>query len=248
MLLVGQTLAFTGAGISKESGVPTYRDGDGLWKRYDAMEVSSISGLAGQPSKVWAFEREFYDILQRCQGLAFGGPNPGHRALAALEESGVPTYRDGDGLWKRYDAMEVSSISGLAGQPSKVWAFEREFYDILQRCQGLAFGGPNPGHRALAALEDMVVTQNVDGFHQAAGSKVVELHGSEVHAICLNKSRLFAPDAGDLWEVFRSTGYPEISVDLAAWGLRWPEASGSEFIEFQSFENRAGDGIGVFLD
>eukprot|EP00439_Symbiodinium_sp_Y106_P020443 s3784_g2.t1 len=151
MLLVGQTLAFTGAGISKESGVPTYRDGDGLWKRYDAMEVSSISGLAGQPSKVWAFEREFYDILQRCQG-----PNPGHRALATLEADGCI---------------------------------------------------------------DMVVTQNVDGFHQAAGSKeVVELHGSEVHAICLNKScghrvemsRLFAQDAGELWEE-------------AAWGLRWPE-------------------------
>lgn len=47
----GRALAFTGAGISKESGVPTYRDGDGLWKRYDAMEVSSLAGLVGEPAK-----------------------------------------------------------------------------------------------------------------------------------------------------------------------------------------------------
>eukprot|EP00434_Breviolum_minutum_P025610 symbB.v1.2.022628.t1/scaffold2014.1/size92328/7 len=64
LLSGGDALAFTGAGISKESGVPTYRDGDGLWKRYDAMEVSSLSGLVGEPSKVWAFEREFKKILR----------------------------------------------------------------------------------------------------------------------------------------------------------------------------------------
>ncbi|CAJ1452317.1 unnamed protein product [Effrenium voratum] len=84
LLSGGQVLAFTGAGISKESGVPTYRDGDGLWTRYDAMEVSSLAGLAGEPAKamggqgdkgckcnlvleqlVWAFEREFNEILSK---------------------------------------------------------------------------------------------------------------------------------------------------------------------------------------
>ncbi|CAK9080078.1 unnamed protein product [Durusdinium trenchii] len=45
----GCALAFTGAGISKESGVPTYRDGDGLWKRYDAMEASQISRTVWKP-------------------------------------------------------------------------------------------------------------------------------------------------------------------------------------------------------
>ena len=132
------------------------------------------------------------------------------------KESGVPTFRDGSGLWQRYDAMEVSSIGGLAGEPAKVWAFEREFNEILSKC------GPNPGHQALANLGasghiDVVVTQNVDGFHQASGSKeVLELHGSEVHAICLNQacgkrtemSRIF--DGNDLWSVAKG------------WGVRWP--------------------------
>lgn len=142
----------------------------------------------------------------------------------------MPTFRDGDGLWKRYDAMEVSSISGMAGEPAKVWAFEREFNDILNACSG-----PNAGHRALAELEglgciDLVVTQNVDGFQQAAGSKeVLELHGSEVHAICLNKEcghrvemrQLFeGPEAdkpfedGGLW-----------SPLAKGWGVRWPECT-----------------------
>jgi len=132
----------------------------------------------------------------------------------------VPTYRDGAGLWKQYDAMEVSSISGFVGEPAKVWDFERVFNDLLRDCKG-----PNAGHVALAGLEaakcvDSVVTQNVDGFHQAAGSKnVIELHGSEVHAVCINSAcgkrtemaRIFS-QTEDLW-----------SPNAKGWGIRWPE-------------------------
>ncbi|CAJ1355532.1 unnamed protein product [Effrenium voratum] len=153
------------------------------------------------------------ELLSGGQVLAFTG-------AGISKESGVPTYRDGDGLWTRYDAMEVSSLAGLAGEPAKVWAFEREFNEILSRCRG-----PNDGHRALAQLEEegcveMVVTQNVDGFHQAAGSReVLELHGSEVHAICLNRAcrkrlemqKLFAPEAEKHWPLAKG------------WGVRWPE-------------------------
>jgi len=84
--------------------------------------------------------------------------------------------------------MEVSSLPGFTHDPETVWAFEREFVGLLDGVE------PNLGHRSLAELEAEgilvgIVTQNVDGLHQAAGSKrVVELHGSEVHGICLNLS------------------------------------------------------------
>eukprot|EP00392_Amoebophrya_sp_AT5.2_P015688 g15904.t1 len=95
-------------------------------------------------------------------------------------ESGVPTYRDPGGLWSFYDPEEVSSIKGFALDPRKVWAFEVEFFKLLRKVTW------NPAHRALSALDFRIVTQNVDGLHQAAGSeKVIEVHGSEVRAICL---------------------------------------------------------------
>ncbi|CAK9106396.1 unnamed protein product [Durusdinium trenchii] len=113
----------------------------------------------------------------------------------------------------------VSSLAGLAGEPAKVWAFEKEFSEILRG------KGPNPGHLALAKLEeegciDMVVTQNVDGFHQAAGSrKVVELHGSEVHAICLNRACGKRLEMAQLFDGSKAFWSPE----ARGWGLRWPE-------------------------
>merc|ERR1712232_1490581 len=84
-------------------------------------------------------------------------------------ESGVPTYRDAGGLWERYDQMAVSSLPGFVHDPQQVWDFEREFFGLLHGVK------PNAGHLALAALEEAglvksVVTQNVDGLHQAAGS------------------------------------------------------------------------------
>ena len=58
-------MAFTGAGISAASGVPTYRDPGGLWEFYNPEEVSSIKGFALDPRKVWAFEVEFFKMLRR---------------------------------------------------------------------------------------------------------------------------------------------------------------------------------------
>jgi len=167
------------------------------------------------------------DWLAEGGALAFTG-------AGISKESGVPTYRDGNGLWTKYDAVEVSSIGGFVGEPSKVWDFEREFNDLLQSCDG-----PNAGHRALSDLEslgcvDMVITQNVDGFHQASGSKsVLELHGSEVYALCLNEK------CGKRTEMSRVFGYSSAakanhsvwSPDAKGWGVRWPQ--GNEDTELQ---------------
>jgi len=99
-------------------------------------------------------------------------------------ESGIPDFRSAQGIWGRYDPFEVAHIDALRRDPARVW----EFYAL--RLDALARAEPNDGHRALAELERggwirAVVTQNVDGLHQRAGSReVVEVHGSLREAEC----------------------------------------------------------------
>jgi NAD-dependent deacetylase len=101
-------------------------------------------------------------------------------------ESGIPDFRSAGGIWARYDPAEVASIDAFRRGPARVW----EFYAL--RLDALARAEPNDGHRALAELEERgwirtVVTQNVDGLHQRAGSReVVEVHGSLREAECIH--------------------------------------------------------------
>jgi NAD-dependent deacetylase len=101
-------------------------------------------------------------------------------------ESGIPDFRSAGGIWERYDPAEVANIDALRREPARVW----EFYTV--RLDALARAEPNDGHRALAELEEQgwiraVITQNVDGLHQRAGSReVVEAHGSLREAECIN--------------------------------------------------------------
>ena len=99
-------------------------------------------------------------------------------------ESGVPTFRGEDGLWKSYRAEELATPGAFARDPALVW----EWYDWRRQvCAGTE---PNPAHEAIAGLDRalsrfLLVTQNVDGLHARAGSKrIVELHGNIFRARC----------------------------------------------------------------
>jgi NAD-dependent deacetylase len=100
-------------------------------------------------------------------------------------ESGIPDFRSATGIWAQYDPMEYATIDAFRRDPEKVW----EFYAL--RLGVLAEAEPNTGHLALAELErrglvQAVVTQNIDGLHQRAGSReVIEVHGSIRSATCL---------------------------------------------------------------
>ena len=99
------------------------------------------------------------------------------------QESGIPTFRGKDGLWRNYDPMKLATIDAFYDDPKLVW----EWYN--ERRRNIFAANPNLGHRAIAELEKytkvVVLTQNIDGLHQKAGStKVLELHGSIIKIKC----------------------------------------------------------------
>ncbi len=93
-------------------------------------------------------------------------------------ESGVPTFRGTDGLWRNFRSENLATPEAFRENPKLVW----EWYD-WRRC-AVKDARPNPGHFALAELENQkkkftLVTQNIDGLHQMAGSRnVLEMHGN----------------------------------------------------------------------
>jgi NAD-dependent deacetylase len=99
-------------------------------------------------------------------------------------ESGVPTFRGKDGLWRTYRAEELATPEAFARDPKTVW----EWYDY--RRQIVASKHPNPAHEAIKRLDEgladfLLITQNVDGLHERAGTKrIVELHGNLFRVRC----------------------------------------------------------------
>ena len=91
-------------------------------------------------------------------------------------ESGIPTFRDSNGMWKNYDAQKLASVAGFEEDPQAVL----DFYNA--RRKNLLEVEPNDAHRFFAELEKWhdvtIVTQNVDNLHERAGStNVIHLHG-----------------------------------------------------------------------
>jgi NAD-dependent deacetylase len=78
----GNVVAFTGAGISVDSGIPAFRGGQGLWEKYDPMEYAQIDAFLRHPEMVWTMLREMGDVILRAN------PSPAHNALGALERAG----------------------------------------------------------------------------------------------------------------------------------------------------------------
>ncbi len=110
--------------------------------------------------------------LRQCKALAvFTG-------AGVSRASGLATFRDADGAWQKYDPQVYATQEGFQRFPREVWGW----YNY--RRKEMLKARPNPAHEAIAALEKLiplttVVTQNIDGLHQAAGSRrVLELHGS----------------------------------------------------------------------
>jgi NAD-dependent deacetylase len=102
-------------------------------------------------------------------------------------ESGIPTFREPEtGLWVRYDPMQLATPEAYRNDPEFVWSWYEHRFGVVTAAE------PNPGHFAIAELERLlprvaVITQNIDGLHQRAGSShVIELHGTMHSFRCID--------------------------------------------------------------
>lgn len=124
-------VAFTGAGISAESGIPTYRGADGVWNKYDPDKVADAEYFFLDPAYYWQFVRDV-----RYPALRDAVPNQGHRALAELERRG---------LLKALVTQNVDGLHRDAGSENVL-----ELHGNMRRIRCLDCGG----RYALEVLED----------------------------------------------------------------------------------------------
>ncbi len=100
--------------------------------------------------------------------------------------SGIPTFRGAGGLWNQPNAEKLLQVEELYRNPDEVWHYLSKLKKIMLDAK------PNKAHEALAHFEEKakgycLITQNIDGLHQRAGSKkVIELHGSMMRSRCID--------------------------------------------------------------
>ena len=155
--------------------------------------------------------------LQLNSVVKFFKPNSRIVALTGAgisASSGVPTFRGKGGVWDRYDPHEVGTAEAMRNRPKKVWEMHEDLRQTIANCK------PNPAHYAIAELESVfkdvtVITQNVDNYHQEAGSSnVLELHG--------NAWRVRCTEDGRVW-VDRTLPYPELPPKCSCGAMLRPD-------------------------
>lgn len=143
-------------------------------------------------------------------------------------ESGLPTFRGANGLWKTHRVEDLASPAGFARDPELVWSWYNERRAVHRTVE------PNAGHRALAELERYVgdftiATQNVDSLHARAGSRtVLELHGSLREArcdLCGARRPFDAPLAPEAIAHCRTDRLGRFRPDIVWFGESLPEAT-----------------------
>ena len=141
-------------------------------------------------------------IRRAAEDLAVAGNVAALTGAGISTESGIPSFRGKGGLWERFDPMEFAHIDALMRDPAKVWkVLVKEMKEIVDRAQ------PNDGHRGLAKLEardklKTIITQNVDGLHQAAGNTdVIEYHGTFAWQRCMDCHKKYETRKVDISEI-----------------------------------------------
>lgn len=110
------------------------------------------------------------------------------------QESGVPTFRDKDGLWQKFKPEELANMDAFLANPELVWEWYEHRRKVIRDVR------PNEGHRALVRMQNffkefVLTTQNVDGLHARAGSEdVLELHGNIMRSFCLSCDEFATPE------------------------------------------------------
>jgi NAD-dependent deacetylase len=108
-------------------------------------------------------------------------------------ESGVPTFRGEDGIWKKLKPEELANFSAFMKNPELVWEWYQMRKNLVQNIN------PNAGHYSIVDLEEIykdgftLTTQNIDNLHRRAGSKRIhELHGNIERSFCVKCKKYFS--------------------------------------------------------
>lgn len=129
--------------------------------------------------------KEVIERLQKAEKVVFS------TGAGGSAESGVPTFRGKDGIWKKMKPEELATVDGFMKNPELVWEWYQYRRDLMNDVE------PNPGHYAIVQFEKIfseftLITQNIDGLHARAGSnRILELHGNISRNKCLKCDRGF---------------------------------------------------------
>jgi len=175
-------------------------------------------------------EPEFINKLKEASSLVF------FTGAGISAESGIPTFRGKEGLWKKFRPEELANFNAFISNPETVWEWYNHRKKIIHESQ------PNEGHLTIAQMQKYfdkvtVVTQNVDNLHRRAGSNnIFELHGNIERNFCINCKEFYNE------ELDFSKGIPKckcgglIRPDVVWFGEMLPEDQfrGGESVSFNS--------------
>jgi NAD-dependent deacetylase len=144
-------------------------------------------------------------------------------------ESGVPTFRGKEGLWRKFKPEELANLQAFMANPELVWEWYEYRRNIVTKVR------PNAGHHALArwereASDFHLITQNVDGLHQRAGSvRVIELHGNILRNRCLQCGNVSeSPEVHFTGKVPRCSCKGMLRPDVVWFGEMLPEKASED--------------------
>ncbi len=133
------------------------------------------------------FNEEFIEKLKKAKSLLF------FTGAGISAESGIPTFRGDEGLWKKFKPEELANFNAFIRNPDMVWEWYQYRRKIINEAK------PNAAHITIKELEKFfevnVVTQNVDNLHGRAGSKnIYELHGNIERNFCIDCKTFYNKD------------------------------------------------------
>jgi NAD-dependent deacetylase len=131
-------------------------------------------------------------IAQIATKIKDGGKNVVFTGAGISTESGIPDYRSQGGIWDKFRPVYFDEFMSSKDSRVEYWRQKRELYQEIAKAE------PNPAHMSLARLNELgllqaVVTQNIDGLHQASGlpaDKIVELHGNACRIRCMSCQKI----------------------------------------------------------
>jgi NAD-dependent deacetylase len=204
-----RVLVLTGAGVSAESGVPTFRGMNGLWEGHRVEEVASPEGFAADPELVW----RFYSL--RREGAAKVQPNPGHVALAQLEQKLGDRFllatQNVDGLHARAGSKRLLAIHG------ELFASRCEKCNVPFEDTQTYFGPPLPRcERCNGAIRPNIVWfgEMLDPAHLEQVGLFIEEAGEHLVFLAVGTSGQVYPAAG-LVDAARAAGGKTWLIDAA---------------------------------